>query len=482
MKPFLAVVAALLLASTAHAQQATGQPESKPDAPAAAPPAAAPSAAAPSAAAPSAAAPAAAAPATADTNSERQGTVVDGATGAPLANVIVTVGDKAVRTDAQGQYKVAAGTEPIMVRLAGYGRATIPGDAAQPFKLTPLEPKALYLTVYGIAAPFLRDPALELIEKNKFNALVIDIKGDRGLIPYPSKLPLAAKANALTLRTIPDLKELVTTLKKKNLYLIARIVTFKDTLLAAAHPEWAIHAPGGALWKDREGLAWIDPFRKAAWEYPIGVAEEAAAAGFDEIQFDYIRFPDTGGGVAYSEASTEASRVGAITGFLREARRRLAPYNVFLAMDAFGYVCWNENDTGIGQHIEDLASVVDVVSPMLYPSGFQFGIPGYRNPVQNPYEIVNKSLEECKRRTTSTAVRYRPWLQAFTDYAFGGKYFGADEIGKQTKAARDARTDGWMLWNPRNVYSPNDIKPEPTDAKAPPADAKATDAKAPATR
>ena len=174
--------------------------------------------------------------------------------------------------------------------------------------------------------------------------------------------------------------------------------------------------------------------------------------------------------------------MGAITGFLREARRRLAPYNVFLAMDAFGYVCWNENDTGIGQRIEDLASVVDVVSPMLYPSGFQFGIPGYRNPVQNPYEIVYKSLEECKRRTTSSALRYRPWLQAFTDYAFGGKYFGADEVGKQTKAARDARTDGWMLWNPRNVYSPNDIKPEPIEAKAAPADAKATDVKAPATR
>ncbi len=357
MKPFLALVAALCLVPAAHAQQATGQPESKPEAPTAAQPAS-------------------------ESSSERQGTVVDGATGAPLANVIVTVGDKTVLTDAQGQYKVPAGTEPIMVRLAGYGRATIPSDASQSFKLTPLDPKALYLTVYGIAAPFLRDPALDLIEKNKLNALVIDIKGDRGLIPYPSKLPLAAKANALTLRTIPDLKELVTTLKKKNLYLIARIVTFKDTLLAASHPEWAIHGPGGALWKDREGLAWIDPFRKAAWEYPIGVAEEAAAAGFDEVQFDYVRFPDTGSGVAYSEASTEASRVAAITGFLREAKRRLVPYNVFLAMDSFGYVCWNENDTGIGQRIEDLASVADVISPMLYPSGFQFGIPGYRNPVQ----------------------------------------------------------------------------------------------------
>ena len=204
------------------------------------------------------------------------------------------------------------------------------------------------------------------------------------------------------------------------------------------------------------------------------MAEEAAAAGFDEVQFDYIRFPDAGG-MGYSEASTETSRVAAITGFLREAKRRLAPYNVFLAMDSFGYVCWNENDTGIGQRIEDLAAVADVISPMLYPSGFQFGIPGYRNPVQNPYEIVYKSLEECKRRTASLPARYRPWLQAFTDYAFGGKAFGAEEIGKQTKASRDAGTDGWMLWNPRNVYTTNEIKPDPPDAKAQATDVKATD-------
>ena len=395
---------------------------------------------------------------------EREGTVVDGTTNKPLAGVTVTVGDKAVLTDAQGKFKVAGGSEPIKVRLSGYRRETIaPADAGQnpqTVKLTPLLPKALYLTVYGIGAPFLLDPALDVIERSKLNALVIDIKGDRGLIPYPSALPLATKIGAQKLRTIPDLKALVSGLKAKNLYLIARIVTFKDTLLATAHPEWAVHGAGGSLWKDREGLSWIDPFQKAAWDYPISVAEEAAAAGFDEVQFDYIRFPDSGG-MGYSEASTETSRVGAITGFLREAKRRLVPYNVFLAMDSFGYVCWNENDTGIGQRIEDL------------------------------YEIVYKSLEECKRRTASLPARYRPWLQAFTDYAFGGKAFGAEEIGKQTKASRDAGTDGWMLWNPRNVYTTNEIKPDPPDAKVQATDkahdvkatdAKPTDAKSPTTR
>ena len=390
---------------------------------------------------------------------EREGTVLDGASGKPIAGAVVTAGGHAILTDERGKFRAPDGTAAIQVRAVGYGRSSIAPDAdLRTITLAPLRPKGLYLTVYGIGAPFLRDPALDVIDKSKLSALVIDVKGDRGLIPYPSAVPLAAKIGALKVRTVPDLKELVASLKAKSIFLIARIVTFKDDLLAVSHPQWAIKF-GGGIWKDREGLAWIDPYRREAWDYVLSIAEEAAAAGFDEIQFDYIRFPDAVG-LVFAQPTDEASRVGTIVDFLKEARRRLVPYNVFLAMDSFGYVCWNQNDTGIGQRIEDIATVAEVVSPMLYPSGFQFGIPGYRNPVQAPYEIVYKSLEECKRRTAGTQVRYRPWLQAFTDYAFGGKAFGADEIGKQTKAARDADTDGWMLWNPRNVYTTNEIKAE----------------------
>lgn len=398
----------------------------------------------------------------------RDGTVVDGTTGTPIANATLTLGAGTVVTDAQGKYSIAGGTVPLQVRAPGYRRETIAaGDESfRTIRLTPLAPKALYLTVYGVGAPFLLDPALEVIQKSGLNALVIDLKGDRGLIPYPSALPLAAKAGALKLHTIPDLKALATSLKAKGIYLIARIVVFKDDLLVSARPDWAVRAPGGGIWKDREGLAWIDPFRKEAWDYTLGVAEEAAAAGFDEIQFDYVRFPDAAG-PAYSQTSTETSRVEAITAFLREAKRRLVPYNVFLAMDSFGYVCWNRNDTGIGQRLEDLATAVDYISPMLYPSGFQFGIPGHTNPIMHIYEIVHRSLEECKSRTAGTTVRYRPWLQAFPDYAFGGQKFGAVEIAQQVKASNDAGTVGWMLWNPRNVYSTDDIKPEVANDKTP---------------
>ena len=201
------------------------------------------------------------------------------------------------------KYRVADAAQPLQVRAAGYRREAIaPADGPLTIRLTPLTPKALYLTVYGIGAPFLRDPALEVIERSGLNALVIDLKGDRGYIPYPSALPLAAKNGALSLRTIPDLKELATTLKGRGIYLIARIVVFKDDPLVKTHPEWAVRTAGGAIWKDREGLSWIDPYRKEAWDYTLGVAEEAAAAGFDEIQFDYVRFPDALG-LAFAQAS-----------------------------------------------------------------------------------------------------------------------------------------------------------------------------------
>ena len=191
---------------------------------------------------------------------EREGTVVDGATGKPIAGAIVTAGNHAMTTDAQGQFRAPDGTAAVQVRAVGYGRQSLAADAELgAIKLTPFLPKTLYLTVYGIGAPFLRDPALEVIEKSKLNGFVIDVKGDRGLIPYPSAVPEAAKIGALKVRTVPDLKEMVAGLKAKGLYLIARVVTFKDTLLATAHPEWAIKL-GGGLWRDREGLSWIDPY------------------------------------------------------------------------------------------------------------------------------------------------------------------------------------------------------------------------------
>jgi len=250
---------------------------------------------------------------------------------------------------------------------------------------------------------------------------------------------------------------LITSLRAKSIYTIARIVTFKDNPLALARPDLAVKTRNGSIWRDRERLAWTDPFKPEVRDYNIAVALEAARAGFDEIQFDYVRFPDAQG-LAFSMPSTEESRIKTISGLLGEARKKRTLYNVFLAADIFGYVCWNLNDTGVGQRIEELMPHLDYISPMLYPSCFQYGIPGYRNPVAHPYEIVYRSLKKAQERTGLPSTRFRPWLQSFKDYAFDRRPFTGKEIRAQIKAAEDFGSNGWMLWNPRNVYSSDGLE------------------------
>jgi hypothetical protein len=271
-------------------------------------------------------------------------------------------------------------------------------------------------------------------------------------------VPLVGEVGAEVARPLENLAALARELHERGIYLIARIVVFKDAPLALGRGDLAVQTAAGGLWRDREHLAWTDPFRAEVRAYNVAIAVEAARAGFDEIQFDYVRFPDQPG-LRYARPSTRANRVEAIGAFLAEARRALLPYNVFLSADIFGYVCWNLDDTMIGQRIEDLAGPLDVISPMLYPSSFQFGIPGYRNPVAHPYEIVYLSLERARQRGGLQPARFRPWLQAFGDYAFDHRSFGEDEIRAQIRAAERFGSNGWMLWNPHNRYSSAGLGP-----------------------
>jgi len=384
------------------------------------------------------------------------GAVVDATTGSEIGDATITLGGNVVRSDDAGRFHVEGTAALVQARAPGYRAAVVPLGAwprsGGTIRLTPFEPKALYLTVYGIGSASLRGGALKLIRDGHANALVIDIKGDRGLIDYPSAVPLASAAGARRLTTIPDLAALVQSLHASGIYAIARIVVFKDDPLANAKPELAVKLHNGRLYRDRERLAWTDPFRREVWDYNVSIAVEAARAGFDEIQFDYLRFPDSSQSLRLAKPATRASRVEAITGFVAEARRRLTPYNVYIAVDFFGYVCWNLDDTGIGQQLAELAQSADYLSPMLYPSGFQFGIPGYKNPVSHPYEIVYRSLERARERIGVPAKRFRPWLQAFKDYAFDRRIFDADEVAAQIRAVRDFGSDGWMLWNAHNTY------------------------------
>mgnify|MGYP000927277569 CR=1 FL=1 len=395
------------------------------------------------------------------------GQVVDAQSGQPIAHATVQCGapcaEPSVRTDAQGHFTLNTSGHPprLSVRACGYSRLndTLASVSPNSLALQPIRPKALYLSVFGIGSRPLRESALKLAAATEINALVIDVKDDRGLVPHRSASVAASGLGPQKTITVADMPALVRQLKAQNLYLIARVVVFKDNQWASAHTQWAVHRADGSLWRDGEDVAWIDPFQQGAWDRSLALAEEAAQMGFDEIQFDYIRFPDATG-LVFSEPATESRRVATINAFLAAARQRLARYNVLIAADIFGYVAWNTNDTQIGQQLEAIAPHVDYLSPMLYPSGFTFGIPEHRNPVAEPYAIVEHTLKRAKQRAAGTHVCWRPWLQAFRDYGFDKRPFGALEIRAQIDAAEATDTQGWMLWNPRNHYDESGLKPK----------------------
>ena len=396
------------------------------------------------------------------------GTVIDGSNHRPVEHAFVTLGHTMMKTDSNGSFTIDGPGDAIGFRAYGYSRQSVEasefGNGSHEVTLTPFQPKALHLSFYGIGSAKLREQALNLAEKTEINAVVIDVKEDRGGVAFRSATPLAGNVGAQKLITIRDAKALLDRLHEKGIYAIARIVVFKDDPLATARPDLAVKRSNGAIFKDRERLAWTDPSRKAVWDYNIAIAVEVAKLGFDEIQFDYVRFPDAPG-LIFSVPNNMQNRLAAISGFLGEAHRQLTPYNVFVAADVFGYVMWNLDDTHIGQRLEELSPVVDYISPMLYPSCFQFGIPGYRNPVAHPREIVFLSLQNARERSGIPSIRFRPWLQAFRDYAFDHRQFTGNEIGAQIAAAEKFGSDGWMLWNPRNTYTAAGLKAEGAPCK-----------------
>lgn len=399
------------------------------------------------------------------------GTVTEANTKTPIEGAFVTLGKTSVRTDKSGAFRIDGEGLELRARAYGHTRtalmldanATAPGaPSANPkepvnLQLQPFTPKGIYLSSYGISSLKLRNSAYALVKNTQINTFVIDIKTDSALVTHKTAIPLATEIGAQKLVLKKDLPELITKLRDQGIYTIGRIVVFKDTLLAQAHPELAIKTAGGQIFRDNEGLAWVDPFKTEVWDYNIALAEEAAQMGFDEIQFDYVRFPDKRG-LVFSKPNNEDNRVAAISGLLSATRKKLEHYNVFLSADIFGYACWNLNDTEIGQRVVDVMQHVDYASPMLYPSGFQFGIPGFRNPVVNSHEIIYRSLERARIRTNVDPVRFRPWLQAFKDYAFDRRHFGPEELQQQISAAERFGSSGWLLWNPRNVYVAENIK------------------------
>lgn len=300
------------------------------------------------------------------------------------------------------------------------------------------------------------DGLLDLIDRTELNAIVIDMKNDAGWIGFPSQVP-AAKPGLIYTRSFMDIKALVARCREKGIYTIARIVLFKDPLFARANPDWAVKDKDGKLWIDTEGAPWMDPFRPEVRDYLADLSREVGGLGFDEIQFDYVRFPSDGDitNTVYSQESTRESRTTVIREFCARLQRELKPLGVAISADVFGLTGWIDpyEDMGIGQRVIDIAPYMDYLSPMLYPGTFIRGNLGYAEPLKHPYDVVRRSVIEFDARTEA---KIRPWVQ---HYSSPGVPYGPEEVRLQIQGAEDANAVGWMAWHAGGKYDAASFKP-----------------------
>ncbi len=329
--------------------------------------------------------------------------------------------------------------------------ATAPGAGDNPSANRARSPVAdrvrgLYLTGYTAGS----DRFFELLEYAKasgLNAFVIDAKDDDGLITFQTDIPLAAEIGSNS-HKIRDVAERVKILKENGIYAIARIVVFCDPLLSRKRPEWAITV-NGQLFRDRRRLSWTSPYRKEVWEYNVAIAKAAVRAGFQEIQFDYVRLPekDIPG---FTDGVSRERRVAAISGFLDYAREELKPLGVIVSADVFGLTTTVTDDMKIGQEYAEVAKRVDYISAMVYPSHYSPGNFGLANPNARPYETVFNSLMQGRAKVPDLPITvHRPWIQ---DFSLGYRY-GKAEVEAQIRALADAGIRSFLLWNPNNVYT-----------------------------
>jgi hypothetical protein len=339
----------------------------------------------------------------------------------------------------------------------------VPTQVPTPVHLkTPDSVKAIYMTSWVSGTKDWRASLVQMIEETELNAVVIDVKDYTGKIFFKTDDPVIYKINPVEVRA-HDLKDFITHLHRKNIYTIARISVFQDPHLAKVRPDLAVKRTDGAVWKDRKGLSWVDPASPEVWDYTVRIAKETEKMGFDELNFDYIRFPSDGNMsiIKYTFYDGKISRAEALKNFFAYLKKELSSANVPLSADLFGMTTWNTDDLNIGQVLENAAPYFDYIAPMVYPSHYPATFQGFKNPAEHPYEIVNTAMIRASERLTaasSTPLKLRPWLQ---DFDMGAEY-DAPMVKKQMQAVYDAGLTSWMLWDPSNKYTRAALSAVPT--------------------
>ncbi len=356
----------------------------------------------------------------------------------------------------------AVGTEAVSSNSESVSGESVSGnsaaEAAPKSKVAPVKVKGIYVSG-PVAGTDRMDELIALVEETELNTLVIDIKNDEGRVTYKMQSDRVLEIDA-GVRYIPDIEELVRKCKEKNIYLIARIVAFRDPYLAEQKPELAVKTKSGEVFRDEKGLAWVNPYKKEVWEYLVEIAAEAANAGFDEVQFDYIRFSTD---IAEQEAdygpeAANVSKIEVITDFTEYLYEELSPLGVYVAADVFGTVIDNETDQKIvGQDYAKMAAHLDYICPMIYPSHYYSGSYGIPVPDAEPYRTIyeasSASVKALDTVPEEERAKVRVWLQSFTaKWVEGHISYGPAQIRAQIKGAYHAGYEEWILWNASMNY------------------------------
>ena len=341
---------------------------------------------------------------------------------------------------------------------------TLPIQALLPVHLkTPNPTKAVYISSWVAGSTKIRNGIIKMIDETELNAVVIDVKDSTGIVSFKMDDPIIQRINPFENR-IPDIDNLISELHKKNIYVIARIAVFEDPHLAKIRPDLAVKRKSdGKTWRDRKGLSWTDIGSREVWDYNIAVARAAYKVGFDELNFDYIRFPSDGDmtDIVYPSlvATSSATDVNKKINKSEELRKffyylseSLKDTGAPVSADLFGMVTTNTDDLNIGQVLENAIPYFDYISPMVYPSHYPNGFHGYKNPATVPYELLTFVLGEGVNRliaASSSPSQLRPWLQ---DFNLGATYT-AEMVRKEIQAVYDVGLDSWLLWSPSNKYT-----------------------------
>lgn len=324
--------------------------------------------------------------------------------------------------------------------------------------------KSIYLTGWSAGTESKRQTVIENMKNYGFNAVVIDIKDEAGQISYSSNVKTSIDISA-SKKMISNIQEVIQEFHDNDIYVIGRIVTFKDPTFAKHVPGIAYHKADGSLWQDYSGNNWPNPYNTDSWNYPIELAKEAANLGFDEIQFDYIRFPSSEGktkNIAFGFESETKTKADIINSFLTKVMEELKDFDIVVSADVFGITTKKAGDfEHIGQDFQAIAKIVDVICPMIYPSHYGFGEYGIKAPDTKPYNIVYAATNDALKLYSAVSgdvklAKIRPYLQDFTaTWLKKGNYilYDTQAVIDQLKACYDLEIYDFTLWDPSNKYA-----------------------------